>query len=181
MTPGPDSGTALVACGLTAGPLTDLDVDVSAGELVVVVGEESCGASTMLRLLAGTQVPDAGTVAGGPAALLAAPPGDEWSEHDPAVCALGAPHLVGRQMWTLSGGERQRVRLAGALADPAPVLLLDEPLGYLDAAGVREVLGALRAEADGGRALLVVAKLEPAAAAAADRVLLLEDGRVHPA
>ncbi|WP_229686417.1 ABC transporter ATP-binding protein [Longimycelium tulufanense] len=80
----------------------------------------------------------------------------------------------------LSGGERQRVRLALALAQDAPVLLLDEPTTYLDVRHQLEVLDLvtrLRAE----RGLTVVAVLHDLAQAArfADHVLALRDGRVH--
>lgn len=167
----------LRARGLVVGPLAGVDLDLGPG-LTVVVGEDGCGTSTLLRVLAGVQEPDAGTVEGAACALLPAPPGEEWNDHDQAADALDAPHLVGREMWTMSGGERQRVRLAGVLADPAPVLLLDEPLGYLDKAGIRTALMALQALAAQGRALLVVSKSVPQAAAEADRVLVLADGRL---
>ena len=152
--------------------LDDVTVEVRPGELVVVTGEDGCGASSLLRLLPGT--------------LLAQPPGAEWDRHDLAVALapaealaeVGAAALAGREMWTLSGGERQRVRLARVLADPSRALLLDEPLGYLDGAGVRTVVALLRRHADAGRALLVVAKGDAHAAAVADRVLVLEGGRL---
>jgi energy-coupling factor transporter ATP-binding protein EcfA2 len=160
--------------------LAGVDLDVFAGELVVLTGEDGCGTSTLLRALVDL----------GPAALLAQPPGDDWADSDvvrdlltPAgralLADLGAAHLpLEREMWMLSGGERQRVRLARVLAaDPAPaVLLLDEPLGYLDGAGVRALLALLRARADAGAAVLVVAKGDDRAIAVADRVLELADG-----
>lgn len=164
----------LSARGVTVGPLDDLDLDLGAG-VTLVLGDHGCGTSTLLRVLAGQQVHD-GTVEGGPCALLSQPPGDDWQDHDQAVGALGAPHLVGREMWTLSGGERQRVRLARALDDPAPVLLLDEPLGYLDDAGVTTVLSRLASRDD--RAVLLVCKSDPRAVSVADRVLELVAGRL---
>lgn len=170
----PASG-ALRCTGLTAGPVLGLSLVVEPG-LTVLVGEDGCGTSTLLRLLAREQAPEAGTVEGGPAALLTTPPGDEWSDHDVAVAGLEAPHLVGREMWTLSGGERQRVRLATVLASPHPALLLDEPLGLLDDRAVLTVLRVLAAQ---DRPCLVVCKSDPRAAAAADRVLTMSEGRLH--
>lgn len=146
--------------------LDDVAVEVAPGELVVLTGEDGCGTTSLLRLLPGT--------------LLEAPPGSEWSDADvvPAGLPLAA-QLAGRQLWTLSAGERQRVRLSGVLADP--VLLLDESLGALDGAGVAEVLAALRERAAGGAAVLLVAKGDERAYAAADRVLVLESGRLRQA
>jgi iron complex transport system ATP-binding protein len=169
--------------------LTGVDLDLSPRELVVVTGEDACGTSSLLCALAGA-APRSGQVAGGPVALLPQPPGDDWGDHDVAadllgpgglaeLDRLGGAHLAGREMWTLSGGERQRVRLARVLAEPAPVLLLDEPLGYLDGAGARTVLDVLRESAAAGRGVLAVVKGDPRAAAAADRVLVLEAGRLH--
>lgn len=171
--------------------LSDVDLDLSPGELVVVTGEDGCGTSSLLRALAGVPAAD-GVVEGGPTALLAQPPGDDWAPYDVAADLLdaaglavleqlGAAHLASRELWTLSGGERQRVRLARALGNEALVLLLDEPLGYLDGGGARTVLEALRAHAAAGRSVLAVAKGDPRAAAAADRVLLLDVGRLSPA
>lgn len=130
--------------------------------LTFLVGEHGCGTTTLLGSL---HTPPT-TV------LLEQPPGQEWSDHDVATHALDAPHLVGREYWTLSGGERQRVRLGTALAQDG-VLLLDEPFGYLDAAGIATLLRALQ-----GRTAVIVCKSDPAVLAHADRVLEVLDGKV---
>jgi ABC-type cobalamin/Fe3+-siderophores transport system ATPase subunit len=166
----------LRAAGLFCGPLQGVDLELGPG-LTVLVGEAECGTSTLLRVLAGQQVPEAGSVWGGPCALLGAPPGEEWSRDEVVVAALGAPHLIGREMGSMSSGERQRVRLATVLAHPAPVLLLDEPLGYLDEASLRAVLAILKAD---GRPVLIVCKSDLRAAAHADRVMKLEGGTLRP-
>lgn len=167
----------LSARDLHGGIVAGVDLVLGPG-LTVVTGEPECGTSTLLRLLAGEQAPDRGSVAGGPVALLGTPPGLEWADHDVAFQALEAPHLLGREMWTLSGGERQRVRLANLLASDAQVLLLDEPLGLLDESGRRT---ALQAFANDGRAILIACKSDPAALEVAGRVLTLADGRVSDA
>ncbi|MBW4717773.1 ABC transporter ATP-binding protein [Saccharothrix sp. SC076] len=80
----------------------------------------------------------------------------------------------------LSGGQRQRVRLALALAQDAPVLLLDEPTTYLDIRHQYEVLNLVR-DLQRERGLTVVSVLHDLAQAArySDRVVALLDGVVH--
>ncbi|HWE40522.1 MAG TPA: ABC transporter ATP-binding protein [Isosphaeraceae bacterium] len=79
----------------------------------------------------------------------------------------------------LSVGERQRVAIARALANEPALLLADEPTGNLDSAAQDEVL-ALLARLRAGRGLtLVVVTHSPDVAAAADRVVMLRDGRIE--
>ena len=145
--------------------LDDVALEVAPGELLVLTGEDGCGTSSLLRLLPGTR--------------LDAPPGDEWDPADVVPTGLAlAGSLAGRELWTLSGGERQRVRLSRVL--DADVLLLDEGLGALDSVGAREVLVALRARATAGACVVLVAKGDERAYAAADRVLVLAGGRLRP-
>jgi ABC-type lipoprotein export system ATPase subunit len=79
----------------------------------------------------------------------------------------------------LSGGEQQRFAIARALVNDPPVVLADEPIGNLDPASGTVVLELLRGIADEGRAVAMVTH-QPEAAAIADRVLRLEDGRLVP-
>ncbi|GIH13023.1 ABC transporter ATP-binding protein [Rugosimonospora africana] len=78
----------------------------------------------------------------------------------------------------LSGGQRQRVALARALAARPEVIFADEPTGALDLATGREVLGLLREAVDELGTTIVMVTHDPAAAAWADRVVFLADGRV---
>jgi ABC-type lipoprotein export system ATPase subunit len=77
----------------------------------------------------------------------------------------------------LSGGEQQRFAIARALVNDPVHLLADEPTGNLDVEAGAEVLRLLRAGAEDGRAVVLVTH-EAAAAAIADRVLTLRDGRL---
>lgn len=94
------------------------------------------------------------------------------------LARLGLSTLAGRQLATLSGGERQRVFLARALAQEAPLLLLDEPTTALDLGRQQQALDLVDRlrRADG---LTVVTTLHDMNLAAryADTLLLLARGR----
>jgi ABC-type lipoprotein export system ATPase subunit len=77
----------------------------------------------------------------------------------------------------LSGGEQQRFAIARALVNDPALVLADEPTGNLDVEAGADVLRLLRAGAAEGRAVVLVTH-EPAAAAMADRVLTLRDGKL---
>jgi iron complex transport system ATP-binding protein len=83
-----------------------------------------------------------------------------------------------RPVEALSGGERQRVALARAFAQTPTVLLLDEPTSHLDLRYQVDALRNARAAADRGVAVLVVLHDLNLAARAADRIVLLDAGRV---
>lgn len=86
--------------------------------------------------------------------------------------------LAGRPFTTLSGGERQRARIARALAQEPEALALDEPTASLDVAHEMEIWGLLRGEAAAGRAILLTTHNLNLAARYADRIVLLDHGRV---
>ena len=94
-----------------------------------------------------------------------------------ALERLGLAALADRSVLELSGGERQLVHLARALAQEAPLLLLDEPTAHLDLAHRALVLGCLRGLADAGAAVLVVSH-DLAAAGFANRVAFLANGAI---
>ncbi len=88
-------------------------------------------------------------------------------------------HLVGRRFTELSGGERARVSLARVLAQETPVVLLDEPTAALDLRHQEDVLRIARELAAEGRTVVVVLHDLSLAGAYADRVALLEEGRMR--
>ncbi|WP_439946066.1 ABC transporter ATP-binding protein [Streptomyces sp. BBFR109] len=79
----------------------------------------------------------------------------------------------------MSGGQQQRVALARALITRPEVLFADEPTGALDSRTGREVLAVLRAMVDREGLTIVMVTHDPVAAAWADRVVFLVDGRVE--
>ena len=78
---------------------------------------------------------------------------------------------------SLSGGEQQRVALARALVAEPELVLADEPTGNLDSAAGEAVLDLLRRACDDAGRTVVMVTHDPAAAARADRVVFLRDGR----
>ncbi len=200
-TPAPCGRTPLVASGLSKsyGSLevfSGVDLAIDRGSRVVVLGLNGSGKTTMLRLLAGTEDPDAGGLEPGHGLRI----GYFAQEHDTldndaTVWAnirhaapesgeqelrglLGAFMFSGPQLdqlaGTLSGGEKTRLALAGLVASTANVLLLDEPTNNLDPASREQVLDALRSY----QGAVVLVTHDPGAAEALDpqRVVLLPDG-----
>ena len=86
--------------------------------------------------------------------------------------------LFGRDLTTLSGGERARVHLARALISPAPALIVDEPANALDLKHQHQAMAVLREEAEAGRAVLAALHDLDAARRWADRIVVLDAGRV---
>jgi iron complex transport system ATP-binding protein len=95
-----------------------------------------------------------------------------------ALDEVGAAHLADRGVAEMSGGERARVLLARALVVQAPLLLADEPIAGLDPDAQLLVLELLKARADAGGGVLVSLHDLTLAARVADRVVVLNAGRV---
>jgi iron complex transport system ATP-binding protein len=100
---------------------------------------------------------------------------------DAAMERAGVAGFAERALTTLSGGELQRVQIAIGLAQEAPVLIADEPTSQLDLGAAIDVSGLLRGLADGGLAVLLVVHDLALAAAVADRVVVVHDGRTEAA
>ena len=179
--------------------LSGLDLDIAAGEFVAVVGRSGCGKSTLLRVLAGLESSDAGGIEGRSVDLrvmfqdarllpwarvldnvaLGLRGSDRLERSREALAEVGLLERAGDWPAQLSGGQRQRVALARALVHMPRVLLLDEPLGALDALTRIEMQRLIERLWLQHRftAVLVTHDVNEAVALA-DRVLLLEQGRV---
>ncbi|MBO9533916.1 MAG: ABC transporter ATP-binding protein [Solirubrobacteraceae bacterium] len=94
-----------------------------------------------------------------------------------AIARSGVEHLAERSLATLSGGELQRVRLAVALAQETPAIVLDEPTASLDLGAAAEMGRLLHDLAAEGLAVLVVVHDLALAAAIADEVVIVDRGR----
>jgi putative ABC transport system ATP-binding protein len=95
-----------------------------------------------------------------------------------ALAQVGLADRVRHRPGELSGGEQQRVAIARAMVTRPAVLFADEPTGALDGRTSRQVLGLLRALVDDHGQTIVMVTHDPVAAAVADQVLLLADGRL---
>jgi putative ABC transport system ATP-binding protein len=92
--------------------------------------------------------------------------------------AVGIGPQLGRLPHTLSGGQQQRTAIARALITSPDVIFADEPTAALDLAAAEGVLSLLRqAASDPARAVVIVTH-DPAVASRADRVLVLDAGRI---
>jgi len=185
--------------------LQDVDLQVEKGEFVAIVGKSGCGKSTLLRLIAGLEQKTGGTLllneqevkaqSDGTRVLFQEPRLLPWKSviDNVAICSVTkdkknaqkALESVGLEEkgkeWPskLSGGQRQRVALARALSSNPELLLLDEPLGALDALTRIEMQSLIETlwQESGFTALLVTHDVSEAVALA-DRVILIEAGNI---
>jgi sulfonate transport system ATP-binding protein len=185
--------------------LRGLDFHIRAGQFVAIVGRSGCGKSTLLRVIAGLEHADSGRVrfdatpqdglSGDTRIMFQDARLLPWkrvidnvalglpaSEHERAREVLDQVGLSDRaDDWpaVLSGGQRQRVALARALAHSPKLLLLDEPLGALDALTRIEMQRLIEKlwHRFGFTALLVTHDIGEGIALA-DRVVLIESGKI---
>lgn len=185
--------------------LRQAELVIEPGEFVAIVGRSGCGKSTLLRLVAGLESASEGQVRLDGQTVDGLSDDTRIMFQDSRLLpwkrvvdnvALGLPKakrphaaevlaqvgLAEREAdWPakLSGGQRQRVSLARALVHNPRLLLLDEPLGALDALTRIEMHRLIEGlwRSSGFTALLVTHDVQEAVALA-DRVILIEDGQI---
>lgn len=185
-----------------------VDLQVDRGETVAILGPNGAGKTTTIECLEGLQRPDAGRCRvlgadpwradaahrarvgvmlqdGGlpqsvSARRLLAHLGRLYStpRRDELVDRLGITPFARTPVRRLSGGQRQRVGLAAALVGGPEVAFLDEPTAGLDPHARLDVWALLRERADAGAALVVTTHSFEEAERLADRVVILDHGRV---
>jgi putative ABC transport system ATP-binding protein len=97
---------------------------------------------------------------------------------DQVVAAVGLGDRLRHRPSELSGGQQQRVAVARALSGRPDIVFADEPTGNLDSRTGAEILGFLRRAVDDLGQTVVMVTHEPTAAAHADEVVFLADGRI---
>ncbi|MCM3362494.1 MULTISPECIES: ATP-binding cassette domain-containing protein [Bacillaceae] len=183
--------------------LNSLNLTINRGEFIAIVGKSGCGKSTLLRLLSGLEKPTKGEILidGKPLNSLNSEAcmmfqdgrllpwkrvldnvklGIKGIHRKEAIQVLRDVGLEDKKdEWpaNLSGGQKQRVALARSLMHKPRLLLLDEPLGALDALTRLEMQSLIEniQMTHGFTSLLVTHDVEEAVALA-DRVIILQDG-----
>ena len=186
-----NQGTPLLLNGVTKRYgdntiLNALDLHIPAGQFVAVVGRSGGGKSTLLRLLAGLEAPNSGDILAGTTPLSTIQDDTRMMFQDARLLPwktvmdnVGLENRAGEWPAALSGGQKQRVALARALIHRPGLLLLDEPLGALDALTRIEMQDLIETlwQTHGFTVLLVTHDVSEAVAMA-DRVLLIEEGKI---
>ncbi len=187
--------------------LENFDIEISAGEFVAIVGRSGCGKSTLLRSVVGLETPQSGTIVvsadkvakrdGKPDVrimfqdsrllpwrrilpnVMLGLESDRIPQARKVLAQVGLAERANDWPAMLSGGQRQRVALARALVHDPNLLLLDEPLGSLDALTRIEMQQLIEDvwRSRGFTAMLVTHDVAEAISLA-DRVILIEGGRV---
>jgi len=182
--------------------LRGVDLDATSGEIVALMGLSGSGKTTILRVIAGLETADAGSVTAAKTGMVfqfhylfehlcaidnvtLAPVHVQHTSHADArsraqslLDQLGVGHRATALPRELSGGEAQRVAIARALAVDPPLLLLDEPTASLDPARRNDLGDSLQALAKSGRALVMTSHDDDFVREFASRVVVLANGEV---
>lgn len=177
--------------------LREVDLTVPDGAHIALMGPSGCGKTTLLRVLAGLQTPDSGTVRVEPgrmSCVFQEPRLLPWrtaAENVNAVLSDRAQTMPQALAWlerleladardqypaALSGGMQQRVAIARALEMNPEILFFDEPTSALDPELTGEVLKVIRALAEEHMTMVIVTHEMAFARAVADKVIFMDGG-----
>ena len=174
----------------------DYSEQIPAGSITVIVGPNGCGKSTLLAAIAGDIAPDKGTITidehhpiltaadtlAGIRSMVIQNQSfvlgftvrqviEMAGASADVIKALELTDIADRLVTTLSGGEAQRVAIAQAIAQNAPVLLLDEPLAAQDIHSRGRIIELLKDLAEQGKTIVVVAHSNETELSWADKVI----------
>ena len=181
--------------------LDDVSFFLGEGDKVGIIGINGTGKSTLLRILAGAEEPDSGTVIRTKGVRVSyLPQIPEFDTHGSvleqvmahlpldlkAAKEFEAKSILGklgiadydRDISTLSGGERRRVGIAAALIQPSDVLLLDEPTRGIDVGAKYEIYQLILDLANKNKVVMVVSSEMPELLGICDRILVMSGGRL---
>lgn len=185
--------------------LSYLNLVVSKGEHVVVMGANGSGKTTLALLAAGLLTPTSGTVEidsdSRPGIVLQNPDNQivtisvereiafplECRQFEPASMretviqtaeAMGFSDKLKFSPYRLSGGEKQKLALATACVSGTDLLILDEPFSFLDEVGRQLFMQSIRSFAAESVVTIVEISQDPSLALEADRLLLMKDGEI---
>ncbi|MFW2491678.1 ABC transporter ATP-binding protein [Clostridium chromiireducens] len=190
--------------------LNDFSLDIEDGEFICILGKSGCGKSTLLNLIAGYLKSDNGNILvnGKEVEAPSAERGVVFQQHalfpwytvaqniefglkikkkrdskkivDKYIDLIGLQGYENKYPSSLSGGMAQRVGIARALANDPEVLLMDEPLGALDAMTRdtmrKELIKIWKAT---NKTIIFITHSVPEAVYLADRVVLLKEGKIE--
>jgi molybdopterin-binding protein len=181
------------------------DLSLPPGRIIVLIGDNGCGKTTLLKLLAGLLKPDGGTITysddappllvhqrpylfaesvranvGWPLKIRHLPRREVRTRVAAALKTVGLSHLERRWAPFLSGGEKQRAAIARALVLSPTILLLDEPTSNIDASSVEVVESVLRRLSATGTTVIMSTHNLASAYRLADRILPMNAGRLVP-
>ena len=187
--------------------LDDATLRVNPGEVLAVLGPNGAGKTTAVSLMLGLLRPDEGAVSlfgtspedvaakvriGAMLQISGVPPTLTVREHltsfaayyptplpvSTAIELAGLTEVADRQYGRLSGGQRQRLHFGLAMIGDPDLLFLDEPTTGLDVESRRDIWRQVRSFLDGGRTVVLTTHYLEEADALADRIVLLDRGRV---